>query len=93
MWWVLGGRLFICLPCMLKISVLPSIIHITGAMVIICDMNEYRRAVKEFKVLVNIFHPPSLPGSNGLENLVHSNTQMKMLTFLFTLSHCKECKN
>jgi len=26
---VLGGRLFICLPCMLKISVLPSIIHIT----------------------------------------------------------------
>jgi len=38
----------------------------TGAMVIICDMNEYRRAVKEFKVLVNIiFHPPSLPGSNG----------------------------
>jgi len=39
-----------------------------GAMVIICDMNEYRRAVKEFKVLVNIiFHPPSLPRSNGWE--------------------------
>jgi len=59
-----------------------------GAMVIICDMNEYRRAVKEFKVLVNInFHPPSLPGSNGWESnkiwfTQTTKTKMKMLTFL-----------
>ena len=39
--------------CSLIVTYLVVVI-IVGAMIIICDMNEYRRVIKEFKVLCTI---------------------------------------